>query len=178
MGSLGSTSVNAIMKDALPAVRDTYQILFVTGKNNYEKMRKQIHAPHVKVVDYVKQLDIMAQVDLIVCRAGATTAAEITALGTPSILVPSPYVAHNHQFYNASVLVDNKAAVMIEEKDLNAEVLSSQIDRIMSDDVLRASMHSAALALGKPHASEDIPVSYTHLDVYKRQALRPFTCHR
>ncbi|MFR6489405.1 MAG: UDP-N-acetylglucosamine--N-acetylmuramyl-(pentapeptide) pyrophosphoryl-undecaprenol N-acetylglucosamine transferase, partial [Clostridium sp.] len=98
----------------------------------------------------------MAQVDLIVCRAGATTAAEITALGTPSILVPSPYVAHNHQFYNASVLVDNKAAVMIEEKDLNAEVLSSQIDRIMSDDVLRASMHSAALALGKPHASEDI----------------------
>lgn len=156
MGSLGSTSVNAIMKDALPAVRDTYQILFVTGKNNYEEMRKQIHAPHVKVVDYVKQLDIMAQVDLIVCRAGATTAAEITALGTPSILVPSPYVAHNHQFYNASVLVDNRAAVMIEEKDLNAEVLSSQIDRIMSDDVLRASMRSAALALGKPQASEDI----------------------
>ena len=69
MGSLGSTSVNAIMKDALPAVRDTYQILFVTGKNNYEEMRKQIHAPHVKVVDYVKQLDIMAQVDLIVCRS-------------------------------------------------------------------------------------------------------------
>ena len=84
MGSLGSTSVNAIMKDALPAVSERYQILFVTGKNNYEEMRKQIHAPHVKVVDYVKQLDIMAHVDLIVCRAGATTAAEITALGTPS----------------------------------------------------------------------------------------------
>ena len=128
MGSLGSTSVNAIMKDA----------------------------PHIKVVDYVKQLDIMAHVDLIVCRAGATTAAEITALGTPSILVPSPYVAHNHQFYNASVLVDHKAAVMLEEKDLNAEALSNAIDRIMSDDLLRASMHSASLALGKPNASEDI----------------------
>ena len=89
-GVIGSTSVNAIMKDALPAVSERYQILFVTGKNNYEEMRKQIHAPHVKVVDYVKQLDIMAHVDLIVCRAGATTAAEITALGTPSILVPSP----------------------------------------------------------------------------------------
>jgi UDP-N-acetylglucosamine--N-acetylmuramyl-(pentapeptide) pyrophosphoryl-undecaprenol N-acetylglucosamine transferase len=156
MGSLGSTSVNAIMKDALPAVSERYQILFVTGKNNYEEMRKQIHAPHVKVVDYVKQLDIMAHVDLIVCRAGATTAAEITALGTPSILVPSPYVAHNHQFYNASVLVDHKAAVMLEEKDLNAEALSNAIDRIMSDDLLRASMHSASLALGKPNASEDI----------------------
>lgn len=156
MGSLGSTSVNAIMKDALPAVSERYQILFVTGKNNYEEMRKQIHAPHVKVVDYVKQLDIMAHVDLIVCRAGATTAAEITALGTPSILVPSPYVVHNHQFYNASVLVDHKAAVMLEEKDLNAEALSNAIDRIMSDDLLRASMHSASLALGKPNASEDI----------------------
>lgn len=156
MGSLGSTSVNAIMKDALPQVSDRYQILFVSGKDNYEEMRSQIHAPHIKVVDYVKQLDIMAHVDLIICRAGATTAAEITALGTPSILIPSPYVAHNHQFYNASVLVDQKAALMIEEKDLNAAILSQTIDAIMSDEVRREAMRHAALSLGKPNASEDI----------------------
>lgn len=156
MGSLGSTSVNEIMKDALPQVSQDYQILFVTGKNNYEEMKHSIHAPHIKVIDYVKQLDIMAQVDLIICRAGATTAAEITALGCPSILIPSPYVAHNHQFYNASVLVDHHAALMIEEKDLNAAVLKEKIAAIMEHPEVQASMRKAAQALGKPKASEDI----------------------
>lgn len=156
MGSLGSTSINEIMKDVLPKIDSRYQILFVTGKNNYDEMRDAVHADHVKVVDYVRQLDIMEKVDLIICRAGATTAAEITALGTPSILIPSPYVAHNHQFYNASVLVDAKAAFMIEEKDLNAEVLAEKIDRIMSNEKLRKTMKEHSLSLGKPKASEDI----------------------
>ena len=156
MGSLGSTSINDIMKDVLPQVDDGYQILFVTGKNNYQEMKKQLHAKHVVVVDYVKQLEIMERVDLIICRAGATTAAEITALGTPSILIPSPYVAHNHQCYNASVLVDKKAAFMIEEKDLNAQSLKQKIDMIMSNKELRKTMRNHALALGKPNASRDI----------------------
>lgn len=156
MGSLGSTSMNAIMKDVLPQIDDAYQILFVTGKANYHEMKQQIHALHVHVVDYVKQLDIMEKVDLIICRAGATTAAEITALGTPSILIPSPYVAHNHQYYNASVLVDEKAAFMLEEKDVNVASLKQKIDLIMSNKALRNSMKEHALALGKPNASADI----------------------
>ncbi|MEG0736520.1 MAG: glycosyltransferase, partial [Longicatena sp.] len=156
MGSLGSTSINAIMKDVLPQVSDQYQILFVTGKQNLQDIKKEVTAKHVIVVDYVKQLDIMAHVDLIICRAGATTAAEITALGTPSILIPSPYVAHNHQFYNASVLVDKKAAFMIEEKDLNAETLKKKIDMIMSNEQLRSEMKQHALELGKPNACQDI----------------------
>ncbi|WP_416327508.1 undecaprenyldiphospho-muramoylpentapeptide beta-N-acetylglucosaminyltransferase [[Eubacterium] hominis] len=156
MGSLGSTSVNEMMKDALPEIDSKYQVLFVTGKNNYKEMKAAVHQKHIVVVDYVKQLDIMEHVDLIVCRAGATTAAEITALGTPSILIPSPYVAHNHQFYNASVLVEKHAAFMIEEKDLNAKTLVSKIDMIMKNDELRKKMRENALALGKPNASEDI----------------------
>lgn len=156
MGSLGSTSVNEIMKDALPTMDKKYQILFVTGKQNYKEIKKSIQVAHVKVIDYVKQLDIMPHVDLLIARAGATTAAEITALGTPSILIPSPYVAHNHQFYNASVLVEKKAAFMIEEKDLNKDSLRCKIERIMKDDELRKTMHEQALALGKPQASKDI----------------------
>ena len=101
-------------------------------------------------------MDIIAKVDLIICRAGATTAAEITALGTPSILIPSPYVAHNHQFYNASVLVEKKAAYMIEEKDLNATVLDEKIKLIMDHPAIKEEMHQHALALGKPNASSDI----------------------
>lgn len=156
MGSLGSTSVNQIMKDALPQVDEKYQILFVTGKNNFKEIKASVHQKNIIVVDYVKQLEIMEHIDLIVCRAGATTAAEITALGTPSILIPSPYVAHNHQFYNASVLVDQHAAFMIEEKDLNAKTLKEKINQIMGNQELQKTMRENALSLGKPNASADI----------------------
>ena len=135
---------------------EKYQILFVTGKNNYKEIKASVHQKNIIVVDYVKQLEIMEHVDLIVCRAGATTAAEITALGTPSILIPSPYVAHNHQFYNASVLVDQHAAFMIEEKDLNANTLKEKINQIMGNRELQKTMRENALSLGKPNASSDI----------------------
>lgn len=157
MGSLGSTSINEIMCDALPSVNQAYQILFVTGKHNKETVLKQLpNRSNIKVVDYVNQLEIMEHVDLIICRAGATTAAEITALGTPAIIVPSPYVAHNHQFYNASVLADHKAAFMIEEDTLNAQKLNEKIELIMRNDTLRIQMKKASKALGFPSASEDI----------------------
>lgn len=157
MGSLGSTSINEIMCDALPKVNQRYQILFVTGKNNKEAVIKQMPVQaNLHVVEYVRQLELMEHVDLIICRAGATTAAEITALGTPAIIIPSPYVAHNHQFYNASVLADHQAAYMIEEKALNAEILNEKIDAIMGNPALRKKMSKAAQELGFPHASEDI----------------------
>lgn len=157
MGSLGSTSINEIMCDALPQVNQAYQILFVTGKNNKEDVMKKLpKQANLHVVDYVRQLEIMEKVDLIICRAGATTAAEITALGTPAIIVPSPYVAHNHQFYNASVLAQHKAAFMIEEKALNAQNLNEKIELIMGNARLRKEMSEQAKALGFPHASEDI----------------------
>lgn len=157
MGSLGSTSVNQIMCEALPLVNPSYQILFVTGKQNYEDVCKKVTPKeNLHIVDYVKQLSIMEQVDLIICRAGATTAAEITALGTPSIIIPSPYVAHNHQYYNASVLAEHKAAFMIEEKDLTAESLNKKIQMVMENEPLREEMREAAKRLGFPSASEDI----------------------
>lgn len=156
MGSLGSSSVNEILKDVLPQIDSKYQILFVTGKKNYEEMKTVFNQPNIFVVDYVKQLDIIQKVDLMICRAGATTAAEITALGTPSILIPSPYVAANHQFFNANALVEKKAAYLIEEKDLNAQVLSEKITAIMDHPAVKEEMHQCALALGTPNASSDI----------------------
>lgn len=156
MGSLGSTSVNEIMVDALKDVSEDYQILYVTGKNNYETMKNRFNKKNIKVVDYVKQLEIIEKVDLMICRAGATTAAEITAKGTPSIIIPSPYVANNHQFYNANVLVENKCAFMLEEKDITSEKLKDKIDTIMENESLRKQMKENALKLGFPNASEDI----------------------
>lgn len=157
MGSLGSTSINDIMCEALPQVNQKYQILFVTGKNNKDTVMKQLpKQANLHVVDYVRQLEIMEQVDLIICRAGATTAAEITTLGVPAIIIPSPYVAHNHQYYNANVLKESKAAFMIEEKDLTKEKLNDSINRIMENPALQEQMRQAMKRSGFPNASEDI----------------------
>ena len=156
MGSLGSTSVNDAMVEALPELPKEVQILFVCGKGNYEKMAKQLNKDNIKIVEYIDQLAIMERVDLMICRAGATTAAELTAFGIPSILVPSPYVANNHQFYNANVLVEKKCAFMIEEKDLNSKTLFEKCSRILKNDKLRQEMKQNALTNGFVHASEGI----------------------
>lgn len=156
MGSLGSTSVNDMMSEALGKYHEDAQILYVSGKQNYDTMKDRFHNPNIKVVPYVDQLAILPQVDFLICRAGATTLAEITAIGKPSILIPSPYVAHNHQYYNASVLVEHKAAMMIEEKDLCAAVLLQKIAQLLQDDKLRHEMENNARKLGFPNACEDI----------------------
>ncbi len=156
MGSLGSTSVNEAMIQALPEIDPKNQILFVCGRGNYETVSKAIACDNIKVVEYVDQLAILEKVDCIICRAGATTAAEITAFGIPSILIPSPYVANNHQFYNASVLVEKKCAFMIEEKDLNANTLFEKVSRILKNERLKNEMKKNAKAAGFPNASDDM----------------------
>lgn len=156
MGSLGSTTVNEAMIQALPELDKNNQILFVCGRGNYEEVSKQMNQENIKVVEYVDQLAILEKVDCIICRAGATTAAEITAFGIPSVLVPSPYVANNHQFYNAQVLVDKKCAFMIEEKDLNAQNLLTKVSRILDNTKLNEEMKVNAKKAGFPNASTDI----------------------
>ena len=91
--------------------------------------------------------------DLVVCRSGATTLIELTALGLPSILIPSPYVTENHQEANAMSLVEKDAATMILEKDLNGESLVAEIDRIMNDEAKRKEMAKNSKALGITDAS-------------------------
>ena len=76
---------------------------------------------------------IMKITDLMVTRAGASTMSEITALGVPSIFIPSPYVTNNHQYLNAMDLVNNKAGLILEEKDLNEQNLINLIDTTIND---------------------------------------------
>lgn len=107
-------------------------------------------------MDYVDTLKIYPKVDGLICRAGATTIAELTALGIPSILVPSPYVANNHQYYNAMQLVQKNAAHMIEEKDLNAENLQREIQGLFLNDKEMEEVSKQARLLGKPNAAYDM----------------------
>lgn len=135
-GSLGSSCVNDYIVKSFDLFSDkAYDVLFVTGKAFYDDVVKNSFPSNVHVVPYVDGLGgLLKNTDLIVSRAGASTISEIVALGIPSILIPSPYVANNHQFKNALDLVNCNASVMIEEKDLKDDILVKKIDEILYDD--------------------------------------------
>ena len=137
MGSLGSTSVNDKLLDFLRTYeKDDTEILFITGKGSYTELNNNLVVPKsTKIVPFFDNLpSLMKSADLIISRAGASTIAEIMATKTPSILIPSPYVANNHQYYNALDLVNQKISILLEEKDLNKNSLVDAIDEIFSEN--------------------------------------------
>ena len=136
MGSLGSSRVNDYLVSIMNLFNNKdYDVLFVTGTSSYESISKESFPSNVHVVPYVDGLTgLMKNVDLIVSRAGASTMSEIIALELPSILIPSPYVANNHQYKNAMDLVNIGASIMIEEKDLKGDILVRKIDEVLYDD--------------------------------------------
>jgi UDP-N-acetylglucosamine--N-acetylmuramyl-(pentapeptide) pyrophosphoryl-undecaprenol N-acetylglucosamine transferase len=158
MGSLGSESVNAIMPEALQRFSDAQiQVIYVTGKKHYDDFIKRIKPlKHIVITPYVDQLSLMTQVDLMVCRGGATTAAELTVLQVPSIIIPSPYVPNNHQYHNAKALFDASASALIEEKDLTAESLFYRVQALISDPKALKSMKDNAKTLGKADAADSM----------------------
>ncbi len=134
MGSLGANTINKYLLSIMPKLKNkNYEILWITGKN---ASIKQTDLPeNVKVLPFYEGLPkVMKVTDLMISRAGASTLSEIIALELPTILIPSPYVANNHQYINALDLTSKKAAIMLEEKDLNEDVLIKKIDEIIDDD--------------------------------------------
>jgi len=100
--------------------------------------------------------EVLAASSLVISRSGASMLAEITALGVPSILVPSPNVTHNHQEANARSLAEAGAAVMIVERELSGDRLAREIARVMGDENVRLAMSKAAKALATPDSAERI----------------------
>lgn len=136
MGSQGSLSVNNILKSAINKFNnDKYEVGIITGKNYYEDYKKLKKTKNVFIFPYIDDLvRLIKASDLVVTRAGATTMCEIISTKTPAIFIPSPYVTENHQYKNAMNLVNRNAAIIIEEKDLNEDVLISRIDELMGDN--------------------------------------------
>lgn len=136
-GSLGSASVNKVMMESMSEfAKKDYEILYITGKSIYEKVKDNTFPSNVKVLPFYEGLSkVIKRTDLMITRAGASTLSEIIALEVPSILIPSPYVANNHQYINALDLVNNEAALMIEEKELTADKLIKSIDLLIADNV-------------------------------------------
>ena len=137
-GSLGSNVINNKMKEFLYSIdNENYEVLYVTGKDYYEEFSKNKFSKNVIIVPYVDNLSaLIKDMDLIVTRAGASIISEIMALRKPAIFIPSPYVANNHQYYNALSIKDAHAGAMIEEKDLNKDILKNKINEILNDKKL------------------------------------------
>lgn len=134
-GSLGSSTLSNKLKDYLKLVKNKdYQVLYITGKGIYDDFVKEKYPKNVKVVPFFDNLPgILKSADLVVSRAGASTIAEIINLHVPSILIPSPYVANNHQYYNAKALKDKNCAEMLSEENLDVINLSNTIDMMLDN---------------------------------------------
>ena len=168
-GSQGAHALNMRVIEALPHLadlRDRLRITHQTGAKDREYVEKGYRAcgfePDVR--EFIHDMSgAYAESDLVVCRAGATTLAELTVCKKPSLLVPFPAAADNHQVVNARSLVDAGAAVMIEEKDLTGELLAAEIRAILAQPERRERMSRAAGRLGSPQAAKEIGDVLTEL---------------
>ena len=135
-GSLGSKAINTKMVPFLKSIKnESYEVIYVTGKNYYDEYKENKFPENVHLVPFVDNLSgLMKDIDVIVTRSGASTVSEIEALQVPPIFIPSPYVANNHQYYNALSILNSKAGLMIEEKDLNETILNDFIKSIIEDE--------------------------------------------
>lgn len=150
-GSLGAKIIN---QTAIELIKwhngtDKYYHIHGTGKGGYstfnEALKDVTLSDMISVREYITDMDIcMAAADLVICRAGAITLSELQAMGKPSILIPSPYVAENHQFHNAMTLKNVGAARVFEEKDLDFKQLIKTVDELLSDKAALDSMADAA----------------------------------
>ena len=111
---------------------EVYEIEDYTGKNYIDDYNDVEVPSNVKLVPYMENfINVLKDTDLIVSRAGASTIAEITAIGLPAILVPSPYVTHNHQYMNAKELEDAGACTIVTEDDFSKETIIKEIDNLL-----------------------------------------------
>lgn len=161
-GSQGALKINAATVAALPQFNQRqYQVVFVTGQKRYDGVMDQLKgvtvAPNVVVKPYIPNMpEVLPKVAAIVGRAGATSLAEITADGIPSILIPSPYVTADHQTKNAQSLASVGAAEIIKEADLTGDTLVAKADQLMNDGHLRHDMAVASKHLGVPDAADRV----------------------
>jgi UDP-N-acetylglucosamine--N-acetylmuramyl-(pentapeptide) pyrophosphoryl-undecaprenol N-acetylglucosamine transferase len=161
-GSQGAHALNMRVVEALPHLadlKDRLAVVHQTGARDREQVERGYRAvgfqPDVR--DFITDMSrAYAEADLVLCRAGATTLAELTVCKKPSILVPFPAAADNHQVINAQSLVSAGAATMIEERDLTGELLAGEIRAILTNPARRQRMSRAAGRLGAPAAAREI----------------------
>jgi UDP-N-acetylglucosamine--N-acetylmuramyl-(pentapeptide) pyrophosphoryl-undecaprenol N-acetylglucosamine transferase len=161
-GSLGARKINNAVCGAFPDIsdiREKIQFLHQTGKGDYDAVRETYRKWGIKgtVAAFIHQMpEAYAAADLVVSRAGATTLAELTAVGRPAILIPYPYAAGNHQELNAQRLSEMGAARVILDHELDSETLARNIKDLFNNAGIRSEMQRSSRSLGRPDAAQKI----------------------
>lgn len=161
-GSLGARKINKAITEGLSyliPLRDKIQIIHQTGDGDLSWVQSEYKNLSFKatVLPFIFDMaEAYSMADLIICRAGASTVAEITALGKASILIPYPYAAYNHQEINARRLLSRGACELILDKELNGEIIAKKIFKILANPEIKREMEMASLAFGKATAAEKI----------------------
>ncbi|MEE9258225.1 MAG: glycosyltransferase, partial [Nitrospinaceae bacterium] len=158
----GAHSINVAMVEALEGladVKDQIEIVHQTGRRDLELVRKGYEEKGFSVEVHAFIDDMAEQyrkASLVICRAGATTLAEVTACGKVSVLIPFPYAAHNHQEHNARVLEAADASEVILDKDINGERLARSIRESMGNPQRMKKMGDNSYSLGRRDATEKV----------------------
>jgi UDP-N-acetylglucosamine--N-acetylmuramyl-(pentapeptide) pyrophosphoryl-undecaprenol N-acetylglucosamine transferase len=161
-GSQGASALNKAMLDAIPALRElgkAIQTIHLAGTAQQQLIQDAYEKAGVKasVHGFFDKMEIAySAADLAFCRAGGTTIAELTAMGLPSVLVPYPHAAQNHQLANARALAGMGAARLLEESVLNAQTVKETVLRLLLDGAELQRMALEARAAGKPGAAAEI----------------------
>jgi len=152
-GSRGAHRINEAALDAMRRLKGRVDVQFIlqTGREDFDGAKRTVESEGLptRVVPYLRQIHLAyAVADLVVCRSGAMTLAEIAACGTPAILVPYPHAAHNHQEINARNLVERGAAALVLDRELNGERLAREIAHLLADrqTLRRMSAHARTFA--------------------------------
>jgi UDP-N-acetylglucosamine--N-acetylmuramyl-(pentapeptide) pyrophosphoryl-undecaprenol N-acetylglucosamine transferase len=160
-GSQGAAALNRVIQRSIGAITaEGIQVLWGCGSHDLEACRRSVaslpqnQAGLVNVVSYIEQMDhAYAVCDLAVSRSGATTLAELTCAGVPSVLVPYPFAAADHQTANARVMVDAGASILVPEDRADAELVDT-VRALLRDPARRHTMSERARSLGRPDAAD------------------------
>ena len=165
-GSLGAASINAAMLKAIPNLRKTrpdLRVLHATGRDRFDAFLKEFdsyseaESRFVKIAPYITEMALhMTACDAMICRSGAMTISEAAYTATPTILIPFPGAADDHQTKNARALADCGAAILIPDAEVSADRLEGEIDRLIRDPHLRKSMEQAISRFARRDVSERI----------------------
>lgn len=161
-GSLGAKKLNeAFCVFAEKMNEDGTALLYHGASRDYKEVKEKLsflkEDSKIKVFEYIYNMpELMAASDLIISRSGATSLTEISALGRASILIPSPNVTENHQYFNARTFSDIGAAILLEEKDLSGESLYESVNSVLFDSGKLSQMEKAAKTLFNKNAINDI----------------------